>query len=161
MNRSIVRHMAALAVVGVVVLSACSSDGGTDSGASTPAATGADTSATATPTADTAAPTAPTVQNDTVVATDGDAAGTAAPPADASGGLTISEFTFSAAVVTANTPFTITNKDGFAHTVSDRDGAFDVRVEGGTTETLTIERPGTYEIFCHIHPSMSGTITVG
>ncbi|MGD9999952.1 MAG: cupredoxin domain-containing protein [Ilumatobacteraceae bacterium] len=75
-------------------------------------------------------------------------------------GLTISNLTFSAATVTAGTEFTITNEDGVAHTVSDRDGAFDVQVAGGSTEPLTIERAGQYEIFCRIHSSMSGVITV-
>jgi plastocyanin len=75
-------------------------------------------------------------------------------------GLTIEHSSFSAASVTAGTEFTISNKDGVTHTVTDDGGTFSVRVTGGGTGKLTIPKAGTYKIHCEIHASMHGTITV-
>jgi plastocyanin len=74
--------------------------------------------------------------------------------------LTIVEFEFSRLTVAAGTTFTVSNDDGFAHTVTARDESFDVRVESGANEPVTAPAPGTYEIFCKIHPSMEGSIIV-
>ncbi len=96
-----------------------------------------------------------------------DAPATDPPTSDAPAGdpaaaatLTIAEFAYSELNVAAGTEFTITNDDGFAHTVTDADDAFDVAVDGGASEPLTIADPGSYSIRCKIHPSMAGTITV-
>ncbi|MEK7424505.1 MAG: cupredoxin domain-containing protein [Actinomycetota bacterium] len=86
-------------------------------------------------------------------------AGTDAPAA-AGAELTIADFTFSPLTVAAGAEITLTNNDGFTHTVSNPDGAFDVRVSGGASEKLTIDAAGTYAIMCNIHPSMSGSIVV-
>ena len=75
-------------------------------------------------------------------------------------GLTIQNSTFTPGSVTAGTPFTISNKDGVTHTVTDDAGSFDVRVPGGGSMPLTIPTAGTYKIHCKIHSSMHGTITV-
>ena len=75
-------------------------------------------------------------------------------------GLTIENSSFSAASVTAGTEFTIANKDGVTHTVTDDAGSFAVRVPGGGSMPLTIDKAGTYKIHCEIHKSMHGTITV-
>lgn len=87
---------------------------------------------------------------------------TDAPAGDPAGAatLTIAEFAYSELTVAAGTEFTITNDDGFAHTVTEADDAFDVAVDGGASEPLTIAEPGSYSIRCKIHPSMAGTITV-
>ena len=54
-----------------------------------------------------------------------------------------------------------TNGDPFAHTVTARDGAFDSgTLDGGQTFSQTFGEPGTYDYFCAIHPSMTGTVTV-
>ena len=74
--------------------------------------------------------------------------------------LTISGRAFGSVTATAGMPITIVNEDGFSHTVTDRDGEFDVKVAGSSTGTLTIDEPGTYEIVCTIHPDMAGEITV-
>lgn len=90
---------------------------------------------------------------------DDDEPSTSEPPASDSGAsLTIQNFTFSPLTVAAGAAFSIENLDGFAHTVTS--DSFDVRVGGGTTETLTIDEPGTYDIHCEIHSSMQGTIVV-
>ena len=78
----------------------------------------------------------------------------------AAGGMTISNFNFGAASVTAGQEFTITNGDGVGHTVTDDAGSFDVSVPGSGTATLTIPAAGTYKIHCKIHSTMHGTITV-
>jgi plastocyanin len=53
------------------------------------------------------------------------------------------------------------NEDLFAHTVTARDGAFDSgTMDGGDTFSQTFEAPGSYDYFCAIHLSMTGTVTV-
>lgn len=86
----------------------------------------------------------------------------AATDAPAAGGavLTIAEFAFSDLTVAAGTEITLTNDDGFTHTVTDEGDVFDVSVSGGSSEALTIDAAGTYSIVCKIHPSMKGTIVV-
>jgi plastocyanin len=172
MQRSNTRRLMVIALVAGVGLTACGSDD--DSSGSTPADTAsADTAAAASVPATDAAPATEYVDEeydvpDTVAATVAESvaesvAATDPPATDAPDDattLTISEFTFSSPTVSAGTSFTITNEDGFAHTVTSRDDFFSVGVDGGASEPLTIEAPGTYEIFCRIHPSMEGTITV-
>jgi plastocyanin len=80
--------------------------------------------------------------------------------AGAPAGLTIQHSSFSAASVKAGEAFTIENKDGVTHTVTDDNGAFDESVPGGSSKPLTIASPGTYKIHCRIHGSMHGTIVV-
>ena len=54
-----------------------------------------------------------------------------------------------------------TNEDPFAHTVTARDGAFDSgNLDAGGTFSQTFPEPGTFEYFCAVHPSMTGTVTV-
>ncbi len=54
-----------------------------------------------------------------------------------------------------------TNQDAFAHTVTARDGAFDSgTLDGGGNFSRTFQEPGTFDYFCAIHPSMTGTVTV-
>ncbi|MDO8391232.1 MAG: cupredoxin domain-containing protein [Actinomycetota bacterium] len=74
--------------------------------------------------------------------------------------LTISGLAFSAVTSAAGESIAIVNDDGFGHTVTDRDGGFNVKVAGGATGELTIDQPGTYKIFCEIHSDMAGTIVV-
>lgn len=55
----------------------------------------------------------------------------------------------------------VANHDSFKHTVTSDEGAFDVTVEGGATESLPSLNPGVYAFHCTIHPSMRGTLIVG
>ncbi|MGE3618977.1 MAG: cupredoxin domain-containing protein [Acidimicrobiia bacterium] len=77
--------------------------------------------------------------------------------------LTISGFRFGALTAAPGATVTVANRDSAAHTATARDGAFDSgQVAAGASGTLTLpERPGTYQIFCEIHPTMSGTVVVG
>jgi plastocyanin len=94
------------------------------------------------------------------------AADTTAAPADTTadnpaGGpeFTIEDFTFPEGfTAAAGEEITVTNADGTTHTVTSSD--FSVRVSGGTSESLTVDAPGEYAIFCEIHPQMKGTITI-
>jgi plastocyanin len=64
-------------------------------------------------------------------------------------------------VVPVGTTVDWTNEDPFAHTVTARDAAFDSgNMDGGGTFSQTFSEPGTFEYFCEIHPSMTGTVTV-
>lgn len=63
--------------------------------------------------------------------------------------------------VMSSDALSVTNRDGFTHTVTSDDGAFDVTVAGGTTISLPSLKSGTYAFHCKIHSSMMGTLTVG
>ena len=58
---------------------------------------------------------------------------------------------------------TVANADGAPHTLTAVDGSFDTGViQGGGASTLTAPlTPGSYAFFCSLHPSMTGTLTVG
>lgn len=131
-------RLAVIVVLPAVTLAACGGDDESDSTSSTPAAPATD------PVTTDPGPTDAPITSD---AADGPV-------------LTIAEFAFSDLTVAAGTEFTITNADGFGHTVTDSGDAFDVSVGGGESETLTVADPGSYSIACRIHPSMKGTITV-
>lgn len=87
-------------------------------------------------------------------------------PDDGAGGdgpsITIRDFDFEDGVsVAAGEPLEVVNADGVAHTLTERDGAFDTgTVNGGSATELAVDQPGEYEVYCMIHPSMSGTLTV-
>lgn len=56
----------------------------------------------------------------------------------------------------------VLNIDGVAHTLTATDQAFDTGViDAGATATIRApSTAGTYEFFCEIHPSMTGSLTV-
>lgn len=88
------------------------------------------------------------------------APGESTPTAPAAG-VTIAGFAFDTGDgVTAGEAFTITNSDDVPHTFSEVGGAFTAQVSGGSSAELTVDEPGTYEVVCQIHSSMSGTLTV-
>jgi plastocyanin len=81
--------------------------------------------------------------------------------APAAAGVTIAGFGFNTGDgVTAGVEFTVTNDDPASHTLTEVGGAFSVGVSGGEVGTLTIDTPGTYQVICEIHSSMSGTLVV-
>lgn len=93
---------------------------------------------------------------------------TATKPAAAAGTtdkIQIANFLFSPDPVTvkAGTKITITNKDSAPHTVTEEGSSptFDSStIKGGTSGSVTFEKPGTYKYFCLFHPTMKGTVTV-
>ncbi len=98
----------------------------------------------------------------------GDAAnGDAAAPDDEGGGgceadVCLEGSTFAPDAVTVATGDSVTweNVDGFDHTVTADDGAFDQQLAGGDTHEETFDEAGEFAYHCEIHPSMTGTITV-
>ena len=89
-------------------------------------------------------------------------AGGSAPAVGASA-IEIADFSFSGSrTATAGAVVQVTNADGTAHTLTARDGAFDTgAVDAGTTVAFIAPgAPGTYDYFCAIHPSMTGSLVV-
>ncbi len=65
------------------------------------------------------------------------------------------------------TSLTFVNKDAAAHTVTEGsdgspspDGRFDDRLDEGHQVAISFGTPGTYQITCTFHPTMSMTVTV-
>ncbi|TSA02601.1 MAG: hypothetical protein D4R77_12350 [Planctomycetaceae bacterium] len=56
--------------------------------------------------------------------------------------------------------FELINNDAVAHNLMLLDDSVSVDVAAGETVALPQFAPGTYEIHCHIHPSMIGTLVV-
>ena len=77
--------------------------------------------------------------------------------------ITIDEFSFDphAVQVDIGDSVTWTNVQSVAHTTTARNGGWDSSsLQTGSDFTLTLDAAGTFEYFCSIHPSMSGTIEV-
>jgi plastocyanin len=86
-----------------------------------------------------------------------------APAAPAAAAITIAGFDFGAPiVVTPGAQVTVSNGDGVAHTLTGAGGVFDTgAIDRGTAVALVAPTvPGTYEFFCAIHPSMTGSLVV-
>jgi plastocyanin len=84
-------------------------------------------------------------------------------PSAAAASVSIKNFAFSPALLTARVGDTITimNNDTLDHTVTDSGGAFDTgHIAPGKTKTITITKAGTYAYHCNIHSFMKGTIQV-
>jgi plastocyanin len=65
------------------------------------------------------------------------------------------------ASVGPGTTVTVRNDDQVEHSVTARDGAFDVEVHAGETVTFTAPPDArTYDIFCTYHPEMTGQLSV-
>lgn len=140
MNRTGMRKALAVAALTTLGLAACSSDDAKKSDATT-------------------APTEAPSGTEAPAGTDAPS-GTEAP----SGGeatVSIENFSFSIpSGVTAGSEVKVTNNDGFGHTFTDKGGAFKVQVGGGESGTFTAPAAGTYSVYCEIHPSMTGELTV-
>jgi plastocyanin len=89
--------------------------------------------------------------------------GSAQGPGTTANEVAVQQFQFKPETVTvaAGTTVTWTNQDGFDHSVVDRQETFRGDPFGsGETFTHTYDDPGTYEYFCGIHNSMTGTVVV-
>jgi plastocyanin len=87
------------------------------------------------------------------------------PPAastPAGDGYLVEDYTFTPLTVAPGQQVRVLDGDDEPHTVTAEDGSFDTgsfdKAEPGTFTAPT--KPGTYEFFCKIHPSMQGTLTV-
>lgn len=52
------------------------------------------------------------------------------------------------------------NKDTVLHTVTARDGSFDLRIAVGKQATQTLTKSGSIAFYCIYHPAMRGTLKV-
>jgi plastocyanin len=61
--------------------------------------------------------------------------------------------------VTTGKAVTVKNKDGATHDLAAVNGAFKTKyIEGGKSAKFTVKKPGTYKIFCTLHPYMTGVL---
>jgi plastocyanin len=76
--------------------------------------------------------------------------------------ITIADFAFDPDTITVSgaTEVTVTNDDTTAHTFTADDGAFDVELDPGASETVNVDVSQTTGFHCEIHPEMTGTIEV-
>ena len=80
------------------------------------------------------------------------------------GAISIDNFTFNPKQLTvkAGTTVTWTNRDDIPHGIASSGNAF-ARSKPLTTDdgfSFTFTAPGTYQVFCYLHPTMVGTIVV-
>ncbi|GAA2503520.1 hypothetical protein GCM10009858_46910 [Terrabacter carboxydivorans] len=85
------------------------------------------------------------------------ASGAAATPV-----ISIADFAYKVpASVAPGAKITIKNGDSEAHTVTSKDGGFDVKIDPGSSATITAPmKAGTYKFVCTFHGNMSGTLVV-
>ena len=83
-------------------------------------------------------------------------------PVDVTATMTIEGFAFSAVTVGAGAPVSVANADSAPHTATSSDGLFDTdTIAGSSNGAFTApSTPGTYALFCAIHPSMQGQLIV-
>jgi plastocyanin len=76
--------------------------------------------------------------------------------------ITIAGFAFDPSTISVSGPtdVTITNEDSAAHTFTADDGSFDVEIEGGGEETVTVDVSEATPFHCEFHPQMTGTVEV-
>lgn len=75
----------------------------------------------------------------------------------------IADLAFSPDTVTvsAGTTVTWTNSDTLTHTVDTEDGTLDSgNLDNGAEFSFTFDEAGTFDYFCEIHPTMTGTVVV-
>jgi plastocyanin len=137
------------------LLGACGDDSGSSStgGAEPAAAGGAVTTAAATGGAYSGGYAIPPDVSDQAAAAGSTAAGT----------VVAKDIAYNPTTVTVKKGDTITfkNEDGFAHTFTADDGAFDSgNVDGGGEFQFVPDAEGTIAFHCKIHSNMKGTITV-
>ena len=83
--------------------------------------------------------------------------------ADAAGVvISIADFAYKVpASVAPGAKITIKNEDSQAHTVTSKDGGFDVTIDPKGTATITApDKPGSYKFVCTFHANMSSTLVV-
>jgi plastocyanin len=86
----------------------------------------------------------------------------AAPPPD-SNRIMIKDFMFSPMRLTTKVGVNVTwvNEDDEPHTVVSETGLFrSSALDTGNEYTFKFDKPGTYHVFCSMHPRMTATIVV-
>lgn len=93
----------------------------------------------------------------------GPATGSSTAAARSADAVVIRDFAFGppSLAVSKGTRLTVRNEDGTLHTLTARNGSFDTgALEAGTTGTVVLNQPGTFEYRCEIHTSMTGKLVV-
>lgn len=106
--------------------------------------------------------TTPPAASSTVSAAPGTSSSSSQPAAEPVV-ITIDKFAYSTpATVSPGAKITVTNKDGENHTVTeDKDGGFDLKVDGDGSATFTAPtEPGSYPFHCIYHSNMHGVLVV-
>jgi plastocyanin len=78
--------------------------------------------------------------------------------------IEVNGFQFSGQVrVAPGGTVTVVNRDSAPHTATARNRSFDTgTIAAGASGSFTApNEPGTYQFFCALHPSMTGTLVVG
>lgn len=77
--------------------------------------------------------------------------------------LSIDSFSLESVTVSPGATVTVINNDSAPHTATANDRSFDTGTiaPGGSATFVAPTQPGTYQLYCAIHPSMTATITVG
>jgi plastocyanin len=91
----------------------------------------------------------------------GDFAGAVVPEKGKAKTVTIDNFEFSPTPlkVKSGAKVTVRNADSASHTLTADKDAFDTgEIEGGSSATVSIKKPGTYAYHCSIHDFMKGRI---
>lgn len=93
------------------------------------------------------------------------ATGMHSPAGEPTDTIRIADFLFDpkSATVAAGQRITIPNEDDAPHTLTDAADAraFDSgTILGKATGSVTISEPGTYQVYCELHPLMKGAVTV-
>jgi plastocyanin len=70
------------------------------------------------------------------------------------------EFAPSALTLRVGDVIAWTNRDIVDHTITAKNGAFDVVTPVGKTGRLRLGKAGTFSYYCRFHPNMTGTIIV-
>lgn len=75
--------------------------------------------------------------------------------------VTIDKMAFSPAAIEAKVGDTIewTNKDAFVHTATAK-GGFEVMLPVKKSGSVTVDKAGTFDYYCRLHPNMKGRVTV-
>lgn len=76
--------------------------------------------------------------------------------------ITISDFAYAVpASVAPGATVTIKNEDSQAHTVTSKEGGFDVKIDPKGTATMKApDKPGSYKFVCTFHANMASTLVV-
>jgi plastocyanin len=85
-----------------------------------------------------------------------------AAPAQQPAAITINQFQYSPADLTAKVgqPITVTNNDDVPHTVTANDGSFDVNVPAKGNATVTVPKAGNFPYACTYHPGQHNPASI-
>ena len=76
--------------------------------------------------------------------------------------ITIDQFQYNPAELAAKVgqPITITNNDDFPHTVTAKDGSFDVTVPAKGSANVTVPKAGNFPYTCTLHPGQHNPASI-